>query len=431
MLAFTNQNGITGTWSAPTMTLTGSATKANWQTALRSITYNNTSNTPDTSNRTINFVVNDGFANSNTGARTVSVAAVNDAPVNSVPGAQTTAMNTAKVFSTGNGNLISVTDADAASADLRVQLVSTNGVTTLSTLTGLSFTVGDGTADATMTFDGTVAEVNAALAGVSFNPTTSFNGAASLQIVTSDQGNTGSGGTLTDSDTIAIAVGTSTSYFDAIWAEGSLLNYYRMDEPSGTAIDDIETANNNGTYVGSPTLAQAGAITGNSSVLFDGVNDYGTIARQVSTNFTIEFWFKSTQGLGTSGQWPQFAGMVDNNVTGTNNDFGVALSAAGYVVAGVGNPDTTIVSAISGFNDGTWHHVAFTRTQSTGLMTLYVDGVSRASGNGSTATLNAVANINFGRNAAGTNYYAGNLDEIAIYNTALSGATIAAHYAAR
>ena len=431
VLAFTNQNGITGSWSAPTMTLTGSATKANWQTALRSITYNNTSNTPDTSNRTINFVVNDGFANSNTGARTVSVAAVNDAPVNSVPGAQTTAMNTAKVFSTGNGNLISVTDADAASADLRVQLVSTNGVTTLSTLTGLSFTVGDGTADATMTFDGTVAEVNAALAGVSFNPTTSFNGAASLQIVTSDQGNTGSGGTLTDSDTIAIAVGTSTSYFDAIWAEGSLLNYYRMDEPSGTAIDDIETANNNGTYVGSPTLAQAGAITGNSSVLFDGVNDYGTIARQVSTNFTIEFWFKSTQGLGTSGQWPQFAGMVDNNVTGTNNDFGVALSAAGYVVAGVGNPDTTIVSAISGFNDGTWHHVAFTRTQSTGLMTLYVDGVSRASGNGSTATLNAVANINFGRNAAGTNYYAGNLDEIAIYNTALSGATIAAHYAAR
>ena len=60
VLAFTNQNGITGSYSAPTMTLTGSATKANWQTALRSITYNNTSNTPNTGNRTINFVVNDG-----------------------------------------------------------------------------------------------------------------------------------------------------------------------------------------------------------------------------------------------------------------------------------------------------------------------------------------------------------------------------------
>ena len=119
VLAFTNQNGITGSWSAPTMTLTGSATKANWQTALRSISYNNTSNTPNTGNRTINFVVNDGSFNSNTGAKTVSVAAANDAPANSVPGAQTTAMNTARVFSTGNSNLISITDVDAAGGTCR------------------------------------------------------------------------------------------------------------------------------------------------------------------------------------------------------------------------------------------------------------------------------------------------------------------------
>ena len=203
VLAFTNQNGITGSYSAPTMTLTGSATKANWQTALRSITYNNTSDAPNTAGRTINFVVNDGTSNSNTAAKTVSVATVNDAPVNSMPAGQSTNMNIAEVFS--GGSLISITD-DASSGDMRVQLVSTNGASTLSTLTGLSFTVGDGTADATMTFDGTVAEVNAALNGLSFNPTTSFIGAASLQIVTSDQGNTGTGGTLTDNDTVAITV---------------------------------------------------------------------------------------------------------------------------------------------------------------------------------------------------------------------------------
>ena len=48
------------------MTLTGSATKAQWQTALQSITYNNTSDAPNTGNRTVNFVVNDGGFNSNT-----------------------------------------------------------------------------------------------------------------------------------------------------------------------------------------------------------------------------------------------------------------------------------------------------------------------------------------------------------------------------
>ena len=66
-----------------------------------------------------------------------------------------------------------------------------------------------------MTFDGTVAEVNAALAGLSFNPTTGFTGAASLQIVTSDQGNTGSGGTLTDNDTVTITVVLDLGIFTA------------------------------------------------------------------------------------------------------------------------------------------------------------------------------------------------------------------------
>ena len=62
---------------------------------------------------------------------------------------------------------------------------------------------------------------------------------------------------------------------------------------------------------------------------------------------------------------------------------------------------------------------------------LYVDGAPVVSGTANTAALTAPPNINFGRIAAGTNYYAGNLDEIAIYNAVLSGATVTAHYAAR
>jgi hypothetical protein len=208
-LAFTNQNGISGTWTPGTgvLALTGSATVANYQTALRSITYNNNSDTPDTTTRTVTFATNDGSLASNTASRTITLTAVNDAPVNSVPGSQAILENTAQVFSVGNSNLISISDADAAASSVQVQLVSTNGTTTLSGTGGLSFTVGDGTADATMTFTGTTTNVNLRLAGLSFNPTTNYAGsAASLQIVTSDQGNTGTGGTLTDNDTIAITV---------------------------------------------------------------------------------------------------------------------------------------------------------------------------------------------------------------------------------
>src|SRR5207244_5315809 len=71
---------------------------------------------------------------------------------------------------------------------------------------GLTFSSGDGTADATMTFTGTTAAINTALNGLSFAPTANFNGAANLQLVTNDQGNTGTGGALSDTDTVAITV---------------------------------------------------------------------------------------------------------------------------------------------------------------------------------------------------------------------------------
>ncbi|MFL5327544.1 MAG: DUF4347 domain-containing protein [Gemmataceae bacterium] len=131
---------------------------------------------------------------------------VNDAPVNSVPVAQSTNEDTALVFSSANGNLVSISDVDAYNHAVQVTLAATNGTLTLSGIAGLTFTTGDGTADAAMTFTGSITSINAALAGMSFLPSADFNGAASLQIITNDQGNTGTGGALSDTDTVNITV---------------------------------------------------------------------------------------------------------------------------------------------------------------------------------------------------------------------------------
>src|SRR5262249_57240903 len=66
VLGFTNQNGITGSYNASTgvLTLNGNASLADYQAALRSVTYTDTSDTPNTANRTISFVANDSIANS-------------------------------------------------------------------------------------------------------------------------------------------------------------------------------------------------------------------------------------------------------------------------------------------------------------------------------------------------------------------------------
>src|SRR5262249_32552887 len=110
------------------------------------------------------------------------------------------------VFSSGNGNLISVSDVDAGAGTVKVTLSVTNGALTLTSMAGLSFTTGDGTADPTMVFTGTLASVNGALASVTYIPTPDFNGSATLTLTTDDQGNTGSGGNKTDTDTVSITV---------------------------------------------------------------------------------------------------------------------------------------------------------------------------------------------------------------------------------
>ena len=77
---------------------------------------------------------------------------------------------------------------------------------TLGTLGGLAFSVGDGIADPAMTFTGTLANVNAALASASYRGNQDYNGPDTLVVAIDDQGNSGSGGPLADTKNVAITV---------------------------------------------------------------------------------------------------------------------------------------------------------------------------------------------------------------------------------
>ena len=78
VLQFTNQNGITGNYVAATgvLTLTGSSSLANYQAALSSVRYLNTSGTPVLQTRTLTFLVDDG---TNTASATRKIAVHNPA----------------------------------------------------------------------------------------------------------------------------------------------------------------------------------------------------------------------------------------------------------------------------------------------------------------------------------------------------------------
>lgn len=84
VLGFTNQNGITGVYNAAmgVLTLTGTTTAANYQTALRSVTYTNASDTPASALRGIAFAATDNSTLTGVPVvRTLGVIAVDDVPV--------------------------------------------------------------------------------------------------------------------------------------------------------------------------------------------------------------------------------------------------------------------------------------------------------------------------------------------------------------
>ncbi|NEQ95342.1 MAG: DUF4347 domain-containing protein [Cyanothece sp. SIO2G6] len=176
------------------VTLNGEATAAMVEAVLETLTYQNVSETP-VNTRTLSIVVTDGDGGVSASLPvTITVAADNDAPVIHLPMDQSIVEETPLAF-TGE-TAVSISDVDAiANTNVQVILTATNGVLTI-----------DGSDNTTFNLTGTVATINNKLATMVFTPNTNFKGIAILDVVISDQGNSGAGGPLTDSQTLEITV---------------------------------------------------------------------------------------------------------------------------------------------------------------------------------------------------------------------------------
>jgi T1SS-143 domain-containing protein len=80
LTAGTMPSGITASVVGNVVTLSGIGSLADYQTAIRAITFANASENPNTTPRNITVVVRDGTLTSNTATTTINVVAVNDAP---------------------------------------------------------------------------------------------------------------------------------------------------------------------------------------------------------------------------------------------------------------------------------------------------------------------------------------------------------------
>ena len=166
---------------------------------------------------------------------------------------------------------------------------------------------------------------------------------------------------------------------------------------------------------------------GPQAAQFNGTSSYVAIPSAVADDFTVAMWVKTTDTAGSAGgQWWSGKALVDGEVAGGAADWGTAI-VNGKFVLGVGatGGDVTTASSVN-VNDGTWHHVLATRNATTGATAVYVDGVLKGSGTGPTGTRSAPPGLRIGSLQNGGNFFNGTIDDVRLYDWALSATEIMA-----
>lgn len=174
--------------------------------------------------------------------------------------------------------------------------------------------------------------------------------------------------------------GSSSSAWAAMTKAMKPAAWWRLGEASGTIGRD-EMVSNPGTYAGSYTLAQTGAVNGdsNTAVSFThtsngalSIGTLGTLGAQLGNGFTVECAIKTTSsatftildvGTGTA-----------TRILITAND-----GASDRLQVIVYDEDGLTLSAYADFaslRDGNFHSLAFSVSPSTNTVTVYADGAS-------------------------------------------------------
>jgi hypothetical protein len=207
-----------------------------------------------------------------------------------------------------------------------------------------------------------------------------------------------------------------------------LVGYWDFEEGEGGGTSDKSGQGNDGTLYNDPSwdtgiIPLSGGKTGGGALSFDGVDDYvniGASSLNINSNYTISAWFKADSFSAGSGlvEWGEEAvgkrrGMIIwNGGSGSNY----------YLVSSTFN--SNILGSTS-LNTGVWYYGAVI-VDSLGNAKIYLNGKEDASG---TNTLNAYVytSTNIGRTSY-PEWFNGSIDEVRIYNRALSVEEVRYHY---
>lgn len=227
--------------------------------------------------------------------------------------------------------------------------------------------------------------------------------------------------------TAAIPPAPTDGYGKAVYQDEPAA-YWQLEESSGDVATDTGQSGNDGLVSGAVTKGAEG-VAGGKSFNFGG-SDGVVAATAPTTNptiYSVEAWFKTSTTRGG-----KIIGFGNRNTGSSNNyDRHVYMLNDGRLVFGTYTGTENLVTTGGAYNNDAWHHVV--ATQSAEGMRLYVDGQlqgtnPQAGAQNYTGYWRVGGDSTWGGAASG--YFAGSIDEAAIYASALSEARVRAHYAA-
>ncbi|KPA10076.1 hypothetical protein MHK_009722, partial [Candidatus Magnetomorum sp. HK-1] len=191
----------------------------------------------------------------------------------------------------------------------------------------------------------------------------------------------------------------------------------------GTATIDVTVTDADGGEYTRSFLLTIIDMPGSGYMMNFGGGSYSATTTQ-TLNFTthsVEAWINTTDNA-----W--------NGIVATDDSSGkwsqMSVSSTGYLAVqlmNTGGQEKAYSGTTSLINDGNWHHVAYTFESASETLNLYVDGVLEVtfvSNNQALTGFSLTEKIKIGVDSSESSYFSGNIDEVRIWDSVLSAATI-------
>lgn len=210
--------------------------------------------------------------------------------------------------------------------------------------------------------------------------------------------------------------------------EHGVVGYWHFDEATSTTAYDSSGFANAGALTSGPTWQSASNCRAGACLSFDGTNDFVDMSDKPEfdperDNWTVSAWIKisvTPDGIGDD-----IVGYANSG--GSGDIWRLFVKTDGKAEFRYSSDDQITVrsaSSTSQVNNGQWRYVVGVRDGTT--VRIYVDGVQESTGTGDTNEIkNGTATVDMGKNpGSALTFFTGSIDEVRIYNRALTAAEI-------